>query len=63
MRVRVTRVNRKRSSPMMIGRILAKHSNKKEVFIADMGTSVIILPDAMGWYGSPSTPMNLPMLA
>ena len=43
-RVRVGRVNRKRSSPMMMGRIMGKWGNKKEVFIADTGTSVIILP-------------------
>ena len=29
---------------MMTGRILEKSSNKKEVFIADTGTSVTILP-------------------
>ena len=29
---------------MMMGRILGKSSNKKEVFIAYTGTSVIILP-------------------
>ena len=29
---------------MMTGRILGKSSNKKEVFIADTETSVIILP-------------------
>ena len=29
---------------MMTGRILGKSSNKKEVFIADTGTSVTILP-------------------
>ena len=40
--MRVTRVNGKRSSPMMMGRILVKSSNKKELFIPNMGTSVII---------------------
>ena len=29
---------------MMMGRILGKMGNKKEMFIADTGTSVIILP-------------------
>ena len=43
-RVRVGRFNRKRSSPMMMGRIMGKMGNKKEVFIADTGTSMIILP-------------------
>ena len=28
----------------MMGRLLGKSSNKKEVFIADTGTSVIIIP-------------------
>ena len=43
-RISCSRVNKKRSSPMMMGRILGKSSNKKEVFIAYTGTSVIILP-------------------
>ena len=42
-RVSCSRVNKKRSSPMMMGKILGKSSNKKEVFIADTG-SIIILP-------------------
>ena len=40
----MSRVNRRRSNPMMMGRIMGKMGNKKEVFIADTGTSVIILP-------------------
>ena len=43
-RISCLRVNKKRSSPMMIGGVLGRSSNKKEVFIADTGTSVIILP-------------------
>ena len=39
-RISCLRVNK---SLMMIGRILGKSSNKKEVFIAYTGTSVIIL--------------------
>ena len=42
-RISCSRVNKK-SSPMMMGRILGRTSNKKEVFIADTGTSIIILP-------------------
>ena len=42
--VSVTRVNKKRSSLMMMGRILGRSNNKKGLFIADTGTSVIILP-------------------
>ena len=43
-RVRCYRVNKKRHSPVMMGRLLGKSSNKKEVFIADTGTIVIIIP-------------------
>ena len=43
-RVNCYRVNKKRHSPVMMGRLLGRSSNKKEVFIADTGTSVIILP-------------------
>ena len=45
-RVSCYRVNKKRHSPVMMGRLLGKSSNKKkkEVFIADTGTSVIIIP-------------------
>ena len=43
-RVHVGRVNRRRNSPVMMGRIMGKWGNKKEMFIADTGTSVIILP-------------------
>ena len=37
-------MNKKRHSPVMMDRLLSKNSNKKEVFIADTGTSVIIIP-------------------
>merc|ERR1711954_591002 len=43
-RVNCYRVNKKRHSPAMMGQMLGRSSNKKEVFIADTGTSVIILP-------------------
>ena len=43
-RVNCYRVNKKRHSPVMMGRLLGRSSNKKEVFIADTGTSVIVLP-------------------
>ena len=43
-RVSCYRVNKKRHSPVMMGRLLGRSSNKKEVFIANTGTSVIILP-------------------
>ena len=43
-RVSCNRVNKKRHSPVMMDRLLSKNSNKKEVFIADTGTSVIIIP-------------------
>ena len=43
-RVRCYRVNKKRHSPVMMGRLLGKSSNKKEVFIADTGTIMIIIP-------------------
>ena len=37
-------MNKKRHSPVMMGRLLDKSSNKKDVFIADTSTSVIIIP-------------------
>ena len=43
-RVSCYRVNKKRHSPVMMGRLLDKSSNKKDVFIADTSTSVIIIP-------------------
>ena len=43
-RVRVNRVNKKKSSPVMMGRMMGKKTNKKEMFVADTGTSVMILP-------------------
>ena len=43
-RVSCYRVNQKRHSPVMMGRLLGRSSNKKEIFIADTGTSVIIIP-------------------
>ena len=42
--VSVSSVNKRRSSPMMMGRILGRSNNKKELFVADTGTSVIIPP-------------------
>ena len=42
-RVSCYRVNKKRHSPVMMGKLLGKSSNKKEVFIADIGPSVIII--------------------
>ena len=44
-RVSSYRVNKKRHSPVLMGRLLGRSSNKKEVFIADTGRSVIIIPD------------------
>ena len=43
-RVSCSRVNKRRSSPIMKGKILGRSSNKKEMFIAVTGTSVIMLP-------------------
>ena len=40
----MNRVNKKRSSPVMMGRIMVKKTNKREMFISDTGTSVIFLP-------------------
>ena len=37
-------MNKKRHSPVMMGRLLDKSSNKKDVFITDTSTSVIIIP-------------------
>ena len=42
-RVRCYRVNKKRHSPVMMGRLLGKSSNKMEVIIVDTGTSLIII--------------------
>ena len=39
-RVSCYRVNKKRHSPVMMGRLLGRSSNKKEVFIADMGSAI-----------------------
>ena len=36
-RVNCSRVNKKRHSPVMMGQMLGRSSNKKEVFIADTG--------------------------
>ena len=41
--VSVSSVNKRRSSPMMMGRILGRSNNKKELFVAETGTSVIML--------------------
>ena len=38
-RISCSRVNKKRSSPMMMGRVLGRSSNKKEVFIAELASS------------------------
>ena len=40
-RVSCSRVNKKRHSPVMMGRLLGKSSNKKEVLIANTGTSAL----------------------
>ena len=43
-RIKIFRVNKKEISPEMHYRILGKVGNRKEVFIADTGTSVLVCP-------------------
>ena len=43
-RLKCARVNMKKSSPDMHGRILGRSGNRKEVFIADTGTSIPVCP-------------------
>ena len=43
-RIKISRINKKEISPEMHYRILGKVGNRKEVFIADTGTSVLVCP-------------------
>ena len=60
--VSCSRVNKRRSSPMMMGRIMGRSSNKQELFIANTGISVIILPINIARCGHQLMPTNQLML-